>query len=84
MSSSCLFDPRNPYNIDCLAPYGGPILPTVGLGGYLVDGQESYDSADYIKATGLTITIMVRNRLNREDLAPAFAWESKYVYLFTE
>lgn len=74
---------RNPYNTDCVAPYKGPILPAVAVGGFLVDGQESYDSSDYIKATGLSITMMVNNWLDEEALAPALAWETKYgLYYF--
>ncbi|XP_046615474.1 NPC intracellular cholesterol transporter 1 homolog 1b-like [Neodiprion virginianus] len=70
---------QNAYNTDCISTYKGPIIPAVALGGFLVDGQESYDSSDYIKATGLALTYMVNNHLDEESLAPALAWESKFI-----
>lgn len=68
---------RNPYNPDCLAPYKGPIIPEIAIGGYLEEGE--YDSLDYIKATGLVLTFLVKNSLNEEDLAPIIKWEQRYV-----
>ncbi|XP_048515025.1 NPC intracellular cholesterol transporter 1 homolog 1b-like [Athalia rosae] len=70
---------QNAYNPECLAPYNGPILPAVALGGFLVDGQERYDSDDYIKATGLALTFMVNNHQNEKELGPALAWEAKFM-----
>lgn len=69
---------KNPYNFDCLANYGGPVDPSVALGGYPL--QESRDTAPhYEKATATIITILVNNQFNKSLLEPALSWEAVFV-----
>ncbi|EFN63960.1 Niemann-Pick C1 protein [Camponotus floridanus] len=68
---------QNPFNPDCLAPYKGPIIPAIAIGGYLKEGE--YDSENYNKATGLVLTFLVRNSLNEEDLVPIIKWEQRFL-----
>ena len=68
---------RNPYNPDCLAPYKGPVIPDIAFGGYLREGQISADASDYIGATGLVLTFMVRNSVNQSEIEPMLIWEQK-------
>jgi len=49
------------------------------VGGFLKEGVFEYDSSDYIKATGLVLTFLVKNSLKEKDLAPAIKWEQRYV-----
>ncbi|GAB1859492.1 Niemann-Pick C1 protein [Camponotus japonicus] len=68
---------QNPFNPDCLAPYKGPIIPAIAIGGYLKEGE--YDSENYNRATGLVLTFLVRNSLNEEDLVPIIKWEQRFL-----
>jgi len=70
---------RNPYNPLCFAPYNGPVLPSVGLGGYLRPGELSGDASDMIKATAIVVTILVDNYLEKDKVALAFEWEKNYI-----
>ncbi|XP_059489962.1 NPC intracellular cholesterol transporter 1 homolog 1b-like [Neocloeon triangulifer] len=69
----------NPYNPVCFAPYNGPILPSVGLGGYLRPGELSGDANDMIKAKALVLTILVDNYIEGDKVAPAFEWEKNFI-----
>nr|XP_012232256.1 PREDICTED: Niemann-Pick C1 protein-like isoform X2 [Linepithema humile] len=73
---SCM---QNPFNTNCLAPYKGPIIPALAVGGFLKEGEFEYDSSDYIKATGLVLTFLVKNSLDEEDLAPVIKWEQRFL-----
>ncbi|CAL1681672.1 unnamed protein product [Lasius platythorax] len=68
---------QNPFNPLCLAPYKGPIIPAIAIGGFLREGEFEYDSADYSKATGVILTFLVRNSLKEEDLVPVIKWEQR-------
>lgn len=68
---------RNAYNIDCLAPYGGPVEAAIAFGG--MPKPESGLSAEYNLATGIVISFMVRNHMDKADLGPAMEWEQKQV-----
>ncbi|XP_011332296.2 NPC intracellular cholesterol transporter 1 homolog 1b [Ooceraea biroi] len=70
---------QNPFNPKCMAPYKGPIIPAIAIGGFLREGELQYDSTDYINATGLILTFLVRNSLNEKDLAPVFKWEQRFL-----
>lgn len=55
--------------IDCLAPYGGPIQPGLALGGNTFD--------NYTDATAVSLTFLVENHLDENELEKAFEWEKK-------
>lgn len=69
----------NPFNPECLAPYGGNIDPAIALGGFLADGQSLDESTDYKKADVIILTFLVNNYHKKERLEPAKKWESQYV-----
>ncbi|GBP78634.1 NPC intracellular cholesterol transporter 1 [Eumeta japonica] len=70
---------NNPYNTDCLAEYGGPVLPAVGLGGFLKDGEMFTKKAKYSDANALIITILVNNHYDKSKLDPALKWEKLFI-----
>lgn len=72
---------QNSFNPNCLAPYKGPIISALAIGGFLRKTGNSfqYDSSDYIKATGLILTFLVKNSLNQEDLVPITKWEQRFL-----
>jgi Niemann-Pick C1 protein len=70
---------RNPYNPVCFAPYNGPVLPSVGFGGYLRPGELAGDASDIIKATAVVVTILVDNYLEKDKLALAYEWEKNFI-----
>jgi Niemann-Pick C1 protein len=61
-----------------MAPYKGPIIPAIAIGGFL-ENSEQNDSSNYIKATGVILTFLVRNSINEKDLVPVIKWEQRYV-----
>lgn len=65
---SCL---NSPYTISCLAPYGGPVLPGIATSG-TKDNQ-------YVDAEAVTLTFLVNNKVNADELDAAMEWEEKYV-----
>ncbi|KAL6255124.1 hypothetical protein P5V15_013454 [Pogonomyrmex californicus] len=70
---------QNAFHPDCLAPYKGPIIPAIAIGGFLRENEFQYDSSDYIKATGLILTFLVRNSLNETELVPIYKWEQRFL-----
>ncbi|KAI4456062.1 npc intracellular cholesterol transporter 1 [Holotrichia oblita] len=70
---------QNPYNIDCLAKYNGPVDPAVAMGGFLKPGQSLADDPKFNEATAVIITFLVNNHHNKSKLIPAMEWEKKYV-----
>lgn len=68
---------RNPYNIECLAPYGGPVEPQIALGAFAE--YEANTDPDYKLATGITLTFLVNNQQNKSLLGPAMKWEKRFV-----
>jgi Niemann-Pick C1 protein len=71
----------NPYQIDCLAPYGGPIDPAVALGGFLKPGDTLAKTPHYENATSVILTFLVNNHYNKSELTSALAWEAQFVDL---
>uniref|UniRef100_A0ABD2XPG3 SSD domain-containing protein n=1 Tax=Trichogramma kaykai TaxID=54128 RepID=A0ABD2XPG3_9HYME len=71
----------NPFDPDCLAPYKGPILPDIALGGFLRedDKDRKYDVKDYINSTGLVVTFLVRNSKDEKHVEMAKRWESRFL-----
>lgn len=67
----------NPYNPDCLAPYGGPIDPAIALGG--LAPVKSGEKQAFEKASAVILTFLVNNYHNQTKLEPAKMWESEYV-----
>ncbi|XP_077294393.1 Niemann-Pick type C-1a isoform X2 [Arctopsyche grandis] len=72
---------QNPYNPNCLAPYGGPVDPAVALGGFLQPGEVLSKEANYEKATAIILTFIVNNYHNKTKTAPAMEWEKKFIDL---
>lgn len=69
---------RNNYIPTCLAPYGGPIFSPLAVGGFLKEGED-LAMANHLLATGVSLTFLVSNNLNKTALAPATSWEKKYI-----
>lgn len=69
---------RSPYNPLCLAPYGGPIDPSVALGGFSNSSDPITKTAPYEKATSLLLTFVLNNHNNKSLLTDALEWEKKY------
>ncbi|KAM7354023.1 Niemann-Pick type C-1a isoform 3-T3 [Cochliomyia hominivorax] len=67
----------NPYL--CLAPYGGPIDPAIGFGGFLKPGEQLGSDTKFERATALILTFLVRNHHDKEKLGPALEWEQRYI-----
>ncbi|XP_070495795.1 NPC intracellular cholesterol transporter 1 isoform X3 [Chironomus tepperi] len=72
---------NNPYNIDCLASYGGIIDPAVAFGGFLKPGDTLSKNPHYENATSVILTFLVNNHYNVSDLTDALLWEEKFVSL---
>ncbi|XP_018569147.1 Niemann-Pick type protein homolog 1B [Anoplophora glabripennis] len=61
-----------PYSINCLAPYGGPILPGLVMAGASTENN-------YLDAVGVSLTFLAVNDLNKENLVDTYAWEKKFI-----
>ena len=75
---------QNAYNPECMASYRGPVIPAIAYGGFLQKNEFNYDSKDYIKATGLVLTFMVKNSLDESVLASAHKWEQRFIDFMKE
>lgn len=62
----------------CLAKYGGPIDPSVVLGGFLKDGKMVQDPP-YKDANTVVITYVVNNYYEKDKLKPAMEWEQAFL-----
>nr|XP_033342938.1 NPC intracellular cholesterol transporter 1 isoform X2 [Megalopta genalis] len=69
---------QNPFNPNCLAPYGGPIEPAIAVGGFLKPGEDLHHPS-YEKATAIILTLLVNNYHDKSKLVPAMEWEKSYV-----
>ncbi|XP_060521524.1 NPC intracellular cholesterol transporter 1 isoform X2 [Cylas formicarius] len=69
----------NPYNTECLAPYGGPVEPAIALGGFLKPGQTLAKQPSYQNATAIILTFLVNNYHNKSKVVPAMEWEKQFV-----
>lgn len=72
---------NNPYDLDCLATYGGPIDPAIGFGGFLKPGDNLAKNISYEKAQSVILTFLVNNHDDSSLLGPALEWEKKFVDL---
>ncbi|XP_037939009.1 NPC intracellular cholesterol transporter 1 homolog 1b-like [Teleopsis dalmanni] len=64
---------------DCFGLYGGPIEPSVAVGGMpKVDPNED---PDYLLATGLALTFLGKNHNNEALLEPNLEWEKNFIDL---
>ncbi|XP_033304088.1 NPC intracellular cholesterol transporter 1 homolog 1b-like isoform X2 [Bombus bifarius] len=75
---------QNPYNPECLAPYKGPVLPALAFGGFLREDEFNYDATDYIKSTGLILSFLVKNSLNKTVLDATRKWEQRFIDFMKE
>ncbi|KAJ8952599.1 hypothetical protein NQ318_004146 [Aromia moschata] len=64
--------PQSPYSTNCLAPYGGPVMPGLALGGASKDNN-------YLDAVGVTLTFLAENKLDTDELADTLAWEAEFI-----
>ncbi|CAH0588864.1 unnamed protein product [Chrysodeixis includens] len=69
----------NPYTPSCLGTYGGPVLPSVALGGFLAPAEPLTKRSRFHQATALIITILVNNKHDKEQLKPALQWEKEFI-----
>ncbi|XP_076272104.1 Niemann-Pick type C-1a isoform X2 [Rhynchophorus ferrugineus] len=69
----------NPYNILCLAPYGGPVDPAIALGGFLKPGDSLAKHPKYEESTAVILTFLVNNYHDRTKILPAMEWEKLFV-----
>ncbi|XP_055709096.1 NPC intracellular cholesterol transporter 1 isoform X3 [Phlebotomus papatasi] len=69
----------NPFNPECLAPYGGPVDPAIALGGFLKAGEVLSGKPHYERANTVILTFLANNYHNKSRLAPAMEWEETYV-----
>ncbi|XP_013101655.2 NPC intracellular cholesterol transporter 1 isoform X3 [Stomoxys calcitrans] len=67
----------NPYL--CLAPYGGPVDPAIGLGGFLKQGEQLGPNTKYERANAIILTFLVKNHHDKHKLTAALEWEERYV-----
>lgn len=65
---------RNPYDMKCMGPYGGPVEPGIALGGYK-PGDDG--KIDYKTSTGLILTFLLNNSQDLDALKPTMDWELK-------
>nr|XP_023012615.1 Niemann-Pick type protein homolog 1B-like [Leptinotarsa decemlineata] len=68
---------RSPYSMNCLAPYGGPILPGLALGG------ASHEK-EYFDAVGVTLTFITSNKADKNELTDTMEWEKRFISLLKE
>ncbi|XP_049852648.1 NPC intracellular cholesterol transporter 1 homolog 1b-like isoform X2 [Schistocerca gregaria] len=73
---------QNNVDFSCLGPYGGPIFAGLALGGFPEDANVNYSK--YALSTGLSLTFLVNNHLDKTDLQPALEWESKFIQFLKE
>ncbi|PZC81097.1 hypothetical protein B5X24_HaOG213437 [Helicoverpa armigera] len=69
----------NPFQLECLGSYRGPVLPAVALGGFLAPGEALSDRSRFHEASALIITLLVNNKHDKELLKPALEWEKEFI-----
>ncbi|XP_012258607.2 NPC intracellular cholesterol transporter 1 isoform X2 [Athalia rosae] len=69
---------QNPFNPECLANWGGPIDPAIGVGGFLKP-RQSLENPPYENATAIILTFLVNNYHDRTKLQPALEWEKSFI-----
>lgn len=60
-----------------MAPYGGPVDPSVALGGFSNSNEPITKNAPYEKATSLLLTFVLNNHNSKSLLNDALEWEKK-------
>ncbi|XP_015376879.1 PREDICTED: Niemann-Pick C1 protein, partial [Diuraphis noxia] len=75
----CLIFCSNPYNPLCLAPYGGPVDPSIALGGFSNSSEPITKMSPYEKATSLLLTFVLNNHNSKSLLKDALEWENKFL-----
>ncbi|XP_021702839.1 Niemann-Pick C1 protein isoform X3 [Aedes aegypti] len=68
----------NPYNPECLAPYGGPVDPAIALGG-IPQPASAEVKPKYENANAVILTFLVKNYHDKSKLSAALTWEESYV-----
>ncbi|CAG7836043.1 unnamed protein product [Allacma fusca] len=80
----CSKNPTSPkdstaLHMTCLGEYGGPIDPSVVLGGFLQPGETMSGDAKYNLASTAIITFIVSNKYDKAKLNAALDWEKSFV-----
>ncbi|XP_076173454.1 NPC intracellular cholesterol transporter 1 homolog 1b isoform X2 [Ptiloglossa arizonensis] len=75
---------QNAYNPACMAPYKGPVVPAIAYGGFLREKEFNYNSKDYITATGLVLSFLVKNSLDKSALKSIYKWEQRFLDFMKE
>lgn len=70
---------HNPYHPQCLAPYGGPVDPSIALGGFSNSSEPITKMSPYEKATSLLLTFVLNNHNSKPLLKDALEWENKFL-----
>jgi Niemann-Pick C1 protein len=66
-------------HMSCLGEYGGPIDPSIVLGGFMKPGEQLGQEPAYKDATSVIITFVVNNHYDKEQNREAMEWEKAYV-----
>ena len=66
---------RNMYTPLCLAEYGGPVDPSIALGGFSQPNSTLSRKSTYMQAKSLVLTIILDNHLNKDELNATLRWE---------
>ncbi|XP_076221530.1 NPC intracellular cholesterol transporter 1 homolog 1b isoform X2 [Nomia melanderi] len=75
---------QNAFDPGCTAPYKGPVLPAIAYGGFLRENEFNYNATDYINATGLILSFLVKNSLNESVLEETRKWEQRFIDFMRE
>ncbi|XP_049817202.1 NPC intracellular cholesterol transporter 1 homolog 1b-like [Aethina tumida] len=67
---------QSPYSLSCLAPYGGPVLPGLVMGGGI--------SPTYQDASAVSLTFLTANSINTDELVNTMEWEKRFIEYMKE
>ncbi|CAL8072940.1 unnamed protein product [Orchesella dallaii] len=76
-----LFCSSSQFSSNCLGRYGGPIDPSITLGGYkkFEDGKPDYKSSN-----AALVTFFVKDHVNKSLSEPAKEWEKEFAKMIKE
>jgi len=66
-------------HLSCLGEYGGPIFPSVVVGGFLKDYSAGNLDPPYHDANTAIITFVVENHFDKKEIKNALEWEKAFV-----
>ncbi|CAG7821814.1 unnamed protein product [Allacma fusca] len=73
--------PKDATNLrqSCLSDYGGPVIPSIVLGGFLKDGESIGPNPPYENSTATIITLLLNNNYDKSKTKKAYAWEKAFI-----